>query len=428
MKKTLLIATAVLAMFVSCKKSGPIVSKGEGFLSFEGLVLSKDDMVETKAVSAASGNYSIIVLDADENEVVRTTYASVKAADNKLSLPAGDYTLVARSTEDEAPMAAFEQPVYGVSKSFSIAAGEVTSIGSLTCTLVQVKVTVDYSDEFKAMVTGDCKASVEVTSGYPLEYDMPLVGGIPSPDKSAGYFAVKEGTSTMVVTFSGNVEGKSVKQTKAFTGIAAKQWRQVKFVKKYDAQGNATFEIVINDMVDDETLNNMIAGNENIIGDDPDRPAGDGGILMEFDYANGCDPEFTDFTNLVFPSCDPKGAPTISLKLKATVPNGIKKFTVKIESTNSVFISAVAAAVVPNSKGEYVLDLINPTADNEIIFQVVPFPHGSDLAGLTNVAFDLSNAQVALYSVPYVGDHNFEMTITDMKGCSKTIPVVMIVR
>lgn len=427
MKKTILIAAAVSAMFVSCGKEKPVASQGEGFLSFSGLVLSQDDKVETKALSAASGNYSIIILDAEDNEVNRTTYAAVKASENSLALPAGEYTLVARSTEDDVPMSAFEQPVYGTSAKFSIKAGEITTIGSLTCTLLQCKVTVDYSDEFKAMVTGDCKASVEVTSGFPLVYEMPYTAGIPNPDHSAGYFAVKDG-STMVVTFSGNVEGKSVKQTKAFTGIAAKQWRQVKFVKKYDAQGNATFEIVINDMVDDETLNNSIGGNEIIIGEDPESPKGDGGITMEFDYAAGCDAQFNDFENLEFPACDPKGDPTISLKLKATVPNGIKKFTVRIESTNDVFVTAVAAAVVPNSKGEYILDLINPTEDNEIIFQVVPFPHGSALAGLTEVSFDLSNAQVALYSVPYVGSHNFEMTITDNQGCSKSIPVVMIVR
>jgi len=415
MKKISTIFLAAVAAFALSSCDEMKVAKGEGTLSFSDFEVECDDYVDTKAVSPASGNYSIIITNADGDVVKTTTYAAVKSNDNAVSLPAGSYTLEARSSEEAVPVAAFEQPVYGAKKAFNITAGETTSLGSLTCYLLQCKVTVAYSDDFLAMVTGAGTASVEVTSGYPLEYAMNYTGGLASYEQGAGYFAVNNG-STMEVTFKGSIDGKSQKMTKTFTGITAKQWRQVKFIKKVDEEGNATFDITINDLVDDEILNNAINGTETILGDDPDAPKGDGGITLELDYAAGCDADFTDLTYLLMPQPSEK---TVKLCLKATVPNGVKKFDVDISSTNDAFVSAVEAADAIH------LDLINPTEDNAIIFQVVPFPHGQELLGQTVMAFDMSAAQEAI--TLYQGTHTFKMNITDQQGCKKSIPVIMVV-
>ena len=109
----------------------------------------------------------------------------------------------------------------------------------------------------------------------------------------------------------------------------------------------------------------------------------------------------------------------MSIKLKAVVPNAVKKFTVDIESDNEGFIGAVELAEATH------LDLINPKEENMIIFDVVPFPHGADLYGQTEVSFDLSNAQEAILIFP--GTHVFKMTIIDQEGCKNTIPVTMVV-
>ena len=71
------------------------------------------------------------------------------------------------------------------------------------------------------------------------------------------------------------------------------------------------------------------------------------------------------------------------------------------------------------------LDLINPSEANAIIFTVVPFPHGNDLIGMTEIPFDLSAAQEAILS--YKGRHCFKMTIVDSEGCKNVISVVMVV-
>ena len=90
-----------------------------------------------------------------------------------------------------------------------------------------------------------------------------------------------------------------------------------------------------------------------------------------------------------------------------------------IETDNAEFKNAVDIADAAN------LDLINPSTTNEVIFVAVPFPHGQELLGKTEVLFDLTAAQSAIYDYP--GTHLFTMTIRDNDGCSNVIPVTMIV-
>lgn len=412
MKKTIIYAAAaaVLMLFASCQKSPVSNSKENGFLSFGAFSLSVDEELVTKA-DAAGNNYSITVLDSEGMEVLTQTYGQVVANGDAISLPAGTYTLVAQSLAGAVPTASWENPIYGTSKEFTIEAGEVTEIGNLVCTLLQCKVTVAYSDEFLSTVTGDCKTTVTVRTGYPLEYTLNASG---SYDQSAGYFAV-EGT-TMVVEFSGSINGKSAKQRKEFTGIAPKQWRQIKFIQKKNEEGNATFDIVINDLISDDIINNTIDASEEVIGEDPEAPKGDGGITLEFDYEAGCDEELTDLNNMLIVPVETRD---MNIMLRATIPAGILKFTVNVESDNAGFSAALDAA------GGSLIDLVNPSAESSIIFDVVPFPHGSDLLGQTDVAFDLSAAQDAIINYP--GTHSFVMLIVDNNFCSKEIPVTMVV-
>lgn len=412
MKNNIIIAIASVAMMLcaSCEKSLVAPEKEVGYLSFSEFSLGLDETVDTRATAAGS-NYSIKIYDANDDCVLDTTYGAVTSSDKNISLPAGTYILVASSSADEVPVAAFEQPVYGVSHQFTIEAGAVTEITEpLECTLLQCKVTVAYNDAFLAKVTGPGKTTVTVTAGNPLDY---ALNANKTYDQSAGYFAVK--SNTMTVVFSGNIDGRTAKMTKTFTNIAPKQWRQIKFVAKTNEQGDATFDIVIDDLVDDETLNSGVAGSEDITGEDPDAPKGDGGITLVPDYDAGCDADITDLENIVI---KPIGTP-MNIKFRATVPGGVLKFTVDITSTSEAFLMAVDAAKARN------LDLINPSVDNAIIFDVVPFPHGQELLGQTDIPFDLSAAQEAI--IIYPGTHTFKMTIVDNSFCKKEIIVNMVV-
>lgn len=404
------IITMVLVIFASCQKSPGSSSAEPGFLSFGGFHLSVDEELVTKA-DAVSDNYSITVINSEGMTCLSQTYAQVLENGDAIPLPAGAYTLVVQSLSGNVPSASWENPIYGISKGFTIKAGEVTEIGNLVCTLLQCKVTVSYSEEFIDSITGDCSTSVTVRAGYPLDYALDASGKY---DQRAGYFAV-EG-NTMEVLFKGSVNGKTVKMTKIFTGIAPKQWRQVKFIQKKNVEGNATFDLVIQDLISDEILNNDIEASEEVIGEDPEAPKGDGGITLDFDYEAGCDQELTELDNMLIVPLEVRD---MNIMLRATVPAGVLRFTVDIESDNAGFNAALEAA------GGSHLDLVDPSEESSMIFEIVPFPHGSELVGKTDISFDLSVAQEAI--IMYPGTHRFMMTIVDSNSCSKKIPVTMVV-
>ena len=284
---------------------------------------------------------------------------------------------------------------------------------------------------------------MEVTSGYPLSFELNADG---SYDPNAGYFALNGG-NTMLVEFKGLIDGKNQTMRKTITGIAPKQWRQIKFVQKKNEQGNAFFDIEIQDLIGDATLNNVIDAVEDVIGVDPAAPKGDGGITLlpnydaseaeknvfEVTYKKDADGDFIlddngekkvealsiRITEPYLTDGDGNLLADMLIKLRAIVPEGVKKFEIDITTDNASFANAVEVAEATH------LNLISPSAANMIIFQVVPFPYGAELLGGTDIPFDLSNAQTAIYT--YKGTHTFTMTIVDNKNQKNVIPVTMIV-
>lgn len=411
MKKCFAILSAVIAIAGGCSRLESQKSIDEGTLSFSGLELECDEQVLTRA--SASGNYSIFVTDRSGKAVYSGNYSEIKGS--SITLPTGTYFFEARSTAEEVPPSAFEFPVYGVKESFNITAGNTTSLGSLTCTLLQAKVTVEYADDFLATVTGDGRATVAIDPSYPLEYGLTYNGGDIRYNTSAGYFNVNNGDNTTLnVVYSGEIEGKVQKMVANLTGVTARQWCRIKFVKKLSQMGTAVFLITINDYISDEELSVPLeVAQEEVIGPDPNAPKGDGGILIEL--AKDCT-MFSGLDNIIVPQASEK----MDLRLNVSVPSGIKKMTVEMSSTNDAFLNAVALA------GGTTLDLINPSSAQDIVFQIVPFPHGRDLLGKTSLVFDLSGAQEPILAFP--GEHTFVLKVVDTEGCSKKVPVKMIVR
>ncbi|MCQ2177432.1 MAG: DUF4493 domain-containing protein [Bacteroidales bacterium] len=409
MKKNILFSIFTLALLSACNVDVKPLSNEPGTLRLGESSLQYDTEVLTKA-SEASGNYIVTIIDNLGATVYESDYASIKNAGGEITLPSGNYILKAQSAAGEVPEAAFETPVYGASKAFSISSGETTELGPVVCTLLQTKVTVSYSEEFLEMVTGDGKANVSVASGldFPLSYN----SGSPSYDSRAGYFAVADdGSTTMVVTFRGSIDGKDQKMTKLFSGIQARSWHRVKFVKKVDQDGSADIIISIDDFVDDEELGNDVPGHETIIGEDPDAPSGDGGIKLE----STCDYDITK------PITVPQAPAPFILTMLATVPERVSTFTVDIKSTNEGFENAVKSV----NDGSTLLDLVNPSEGTEQIFrEILPFPYGDAVYNQKEIYFDLSDARDPL--IPFTGTHTFTMKVTDKSGHSKEVSIVMV--
>ena len=414
MKKTITIASCIAVLALSSCKQDKFDYGSVGTLSFANCELSVSEDLNrvTKAAEAADDSYMLYLYDTSNGSLVwEKNYGTVKAMTDGVSLPAGEYRLDVRSTAAEVPAAKFNSPVYGTSESFTISVGQTTNVGTLTCTLLQSAVSVGYNDGFLDSVTGDGAATVEITSGYPLEYKLTYnAGSTPTYDRRTGYFAVNNGeNTTMTVTYKGNIEGKLQKMTTSIAGIQARDWHIITFMKKVEATGNSNFAIVIDGLVMDTTLDNNLTAGEEGDGKDPNAPAGDGGIKL----VSTCSYDITQ------PIVVPTEPGTFALTMQAEVPNGTRKFTVDIASTNENFINSV------NTVGGTTLDLINPAEAAMGIFDIVPFPHGSELLGATTINFDLSNAQAPLLA--FTGTHTFTMNVTDNKGCKNSIVITLVV-
>lgn len=398
---------AVMVLAVSCKKDNFNYGKGDrtGTLSFDGLSIEVSDEVHkvTTKAEAAGDDYTLFLYDNAGKLVWQKTYQEVRGGGD-VSLPEGDYSLEARSTSADVPNAKFNAPVYGATKDFAIKAGVTTTLGSITCKLLQAVVSVGYNEDFLKSVTGDGAATVELAAGYPLEYKLEYSNGNPTYDHRMGYFAVNGNDATIALVFKGSIGGKTQRMRATITNVKAQDWHVVTIIKKVDASGNASFTVEIDGLVEDAELNGDVTAEEPGDGNDPNAPIGDGGIEL-------ISTSIYDITKTV--TVPETGA--FPLTMTAKIPNGVRKFTVDIASTNADFINSV------NSVGGTTLDLINPSEAAMGVFDIVPFPHGAELSGKTEIEFDLSDAQAPLLA--FKGTHTFTMNVIENKGCRKSIPI-----
>ena len=450
MKKLLALLLVVSGLMVSCsddfqynnEENTPEVNwglpEGYGMLSFGEMQISIDEseaLVRSTELPEVDGNYVIKIKNAEGVVVEECQYKDIKESSEGIALLEGVYTLEVCSTSDEIPAAAWEKPIYGATKSgIEVKAGQVTPITEpITCTLLQCKVTVDYNDDFLAMVKGACKTTI--TIGSSLEYNLnwdATQGKITSYEKRAGYFDVNNGgNTTMEVKFEGSIydeESESVKtmrQTKAFEGIEARQWRQVRFVKKVNEEGNASFEIEIDGYVEDDNLGTEdMTGEESVLAQDPNAPKGDGGIMLL---------NVTGLTENTNPTKEAWNAektekPIINMAnidgntftFNASIPNGTREFYVDITSTNADFNSAVREITVDDENpGRIYLtktDDINRGVVTALSNFGINFPTPEEVINKTDILFDLTPAIEPL--MYYQGIHTFSMYVRDSEGCT----------
>ncbi len=247
----LFLVCAVFLSVVSCDKDNFVYHResDSGVLSFEGfsLMVSEDVNKKTRA-SSAVGDYVLFLYDNTGALVWQKSYQDALSAGD-VTLPAGVYTLEARSTAADVPLAAFGLPVYGASKDFTIKAGATTALGSITCGLLQAVVTVGYNEEFLRSVTGDGVVSVELAAGCPLEYRLGRSDGDPTFEQREGYFSVNGDDATIVLTFNGSVDGSSLRMRAVITGVKARDRHVATIMKTTGASGVTSFCVEIDGSV-----------------------------------------------------------------------------------------------------------------------------------------------------------------------------------
>lgn len=405
MKLFKFISTVALALsigLVGCERDKIGYGDKEGatgtlsFMKFD-VKTSTDIEIISRAATSATYNYVIRIFDANGDQVgADYIYGQMPES---IVLTTGTYSMKILS-QSQIPSAEFESPVYGATvENIVIEEDKTTDVGVITCKLINIKVSVGYNEAMWAVLGDDANVLVEIGDGA-----LNFAKG----ESQNGYFAAPEVSNAMTVKFAGTVDGNYATMTRAFTDVKAGQWRKINFIMTVNEEGDATFDVVVEDWCDEKELANNIDVSEEVIGPDPE--AGEG------------EEENPDAPKVIYKGGSVPTSPIVitdgmELGFTISAPKGIAGLSVDIASDNADFNNDVL------SMGISPIDLVNPSEAQISICDMFGLPYGSNLVGQTETAFDLSGAVTPLLGFP--GTHSFTLKITDAEGNTTSTTIKM---
>lgn len=403
----------------------PTPGDATGFLSVSGLsmrvvydetdVRPDDTSDQTQSPQAVSGTraeqpdvdgFIVEILDADNAQVLKKTYAELKQQlTEPMELPVGAYRMEVRS-EESTPDVAWEHPVYGATSSFTISKAQTTQLEEVVCTLQNIKVTVDYSSELAGMLADTSKATISLgqTSQEFLK-----------TETRAAYFKSLDIENTLVFNFDGVFAGTDIPAqfSKQITGVKAGQWRKISVVINYADKGTLLFQVTVdNNIIQDNSF--VVDGTDNLLEElleDPSAPA------LAWPGHDMSKP-FT-LTDAMF---DDNGNCIEPFVFDLASPNGIESLRVNIASTSSQFMASMAAIQLPETFDLCALDASSPAG---IILKGFGYPVGGELKGQQAKSFNIAGQIKALYE--FDGTHTFSFDMTDAKGVSTAAALTLVV-
>lgn len=403
----------------------PTPGDATGFLSVSGLsmrvvydetdVRPDDTSDQTQSPQAVSGTraeqpdvdgFIVEILDADDAQVLKKTYAELKQQlAEPMKLPVGAYRMEVRSKEST-PDVAWEHPVYGATSSFTISKAQTTQLEEVVCTLQNIKVTVDYSSELAGMLADTSKATISLgqTSQEFLK-----------TETRAAYFKSLDIENTLVFNFDGVFAGTDIPAqfSKQITGVKAGQWRKISVVINYADKGTLLFQVTVdNNIIQDNSF--VVDGTDNLLEElleDPNAPT------LAWPGHDMSKP-FT-LTDAIF---DDNGNCIEPFVFDLASPNGIESLRVNIGSTSSRFMASMAAIQLPETFDLCALDASSPAG---IILKGFGYPVGGELKGQQAKSFNIAGQIKALYE--FDGTHTFSFDMTDAKGVSTAAALTLVV-
>lgn len=363
-----------------------------------------------------TSNFIVTVVDADGKEAGTWTYSQMPEI---ITLPVGTgYQVNVISHNQE--KAAWEAPYFtGSSAKFDIKDSQITEIGTVTCRLANIKVSIRFTEALKAAMGDDCKVTVVANDEGRLEFT--------KNETRSGYFQALEGSSTLVATFTGTVNGNFETIVRPFTDVEAGQHRIITYgiqtggshIPDETGYVDPSSGITIDDSVIDETIEgNVNPGDEDVIGGD--RPGKE-------------DPENPDEPTPDKPTPDEPSddvikvtSSTIDLEAENTPQDGVE-YKVKIDTENPM--THLIVEIISESLSDEMLrgvglaakfDLADPQDLKEALSGSFGFPVEDEVVGQTSVVFDITNF-VPLLNI-YKGElHQFKLTIDDNAGNEKIV-------
>ena len=401
----------------------PTPGDATGFLSVSGLsmrvvydetdVRPDDTSDQTQSPQAVSGTraeqpdvdgFIVEILDADNAQVFKKTYAELKQQRAEpMELPVGAYRMEVRSKEST-PDVAWEHPVYGATSSFTISKAQTTQLEEVVCTLQNIKVTVDYSSELAGMLADTSKATISLgqTSQEFLK-----------TETRAAYFKSLDIENTLDFNFDGVFADIPAQFSKQITGVKAGQWRKISVVINYADKGTLLFQVTVdNNIIQDNSF--VVDGTDNLLEElleDPNAPT------LAWPGHDMSKP-FT-LTDAIF---DDNGNCIEPFVFDLASPNGIESLRVNIGSTSSRFMASMAAIQLPETFDLCALDASSPAG---IILKGFGYPVGGELKGQQAKSFNIAGQIKALYE--FDGTHTFSFDMTDAKGVSTAAALTLVV-
>lgn len=403
----------------------PTPGDATGFLSVSGLsmrvvydetdVRPDDTSDQTQSPQAVSGTraeqpdvdgFIVEILDADNAQVFKKTYAELKQQlAEPMELPVGAYRMEVRS-EESTPDVAWEHPVYGATSSFTISKAQTTQLEEVVCTLQNIKVTVDYSSELAGMLADTSKATISL--GQTSQEFLKTA-------TRAAYFKSLDIENTLDFNFDGVFADTDIPAqfSKQITGVKAGQWRKISVVINYADKGTLLFQVTVdNNIIQDNSF--VVDGTDNLLEElleDPSAPA------LAWPGHDMSKP-FT-LTDAMF---DDNGNCIEPFVFDLASPNGIESLRVNIASTSSQFMASMAAIQLPETFDLCALDASSPAG---IILKGFGYPVGGELKGQQAKSFNIAGQIKALYE--FDGTHTFSFDMTDAKGVSTAAALTLVV-
>ncbi|MBR1962161.1 MAG: DUF4493 domain-containing protein [Alistipes sp.] len=414
------IATAVAIMVTGCAEHqlgtntdpGTDLSDNVGYLSVSGLsadcrIDERDAEYGTSATRSRTIDVNEFVcrIINDKDEEVLNFKLGERPAE-QIPLPTGDYILNIAS--GEVPGAAWDTPVYGCTEPFKINRREVTTLDEVVCTLLNIKVTVEYSVDLLERL-GEKTTTTAKIGENAMEFVL--------TEKRAAFFFAPNVENTIELVVSGTYAAdktnyKNIEMTKTVSGVKAGQHSKILFFIANANEGSIEVGVTVRDWVTDEIIpcdvKDLVAENEwkEEDEDDPIVDTADPSIVWDgYDISKR------------YSLSDVK-----SVDLLVNSTKGISGFTVQIIS------DTLTAEELAKTGLCDVMNLCYPTKsydsrnpdtyiDVEQPLRDLSFVVGEDVIGKNFVKLSITQFLGILQTVSSPGHrHDFVLTVTDAAG------------
>ena len=382
----------------------------------------------TKAGSGASSTteapeeYVIRIRNIKTSEEQKMTYGELKQAESgQIPLAPGTYIVSAESSDYEEYMAgtsaaSWEIPVYYGETTATIVSKKETTVSGIVCRLANLKTTVSVTPDLAGLFMPDsqCEAqgleklSVTLSVGEAADGNSLQYGRTEMDAVKAGYFKISGNSATVDVVLTGQYNTAAADAEPEYVPVNWKsslpeckpgQWRKISIGLTNGADGNAKFEITVENWTYDKTVNvdvtKMYSFTEEIIDDEvsdensPVLALAGGNIADGYTLHSGM---YDDMLN--------KWTDNLRLTLTPSQDAVVESVTVEVSSDNGDFLSAVDALGVKKRTIEVYPDASALTGSLIV----------SDDAGVLSFVLN-DGGMTKLFS--YKGEHHLKVTAVD---------------